>query len=235
MQAGDFLVDARLVRKERNLGREPRAVYFHIAEQRRDSLVEFDAVFLDDDWRAHRNLVGERFHRVRAVAQVNAEAFAFLLAHHEKVVDRAGDGCVQQREKRVAVLVRLANVGNVRQAQCRGEGEVVSQREGFVRLSCRRDKRREQGHVDLNRSCVAAEVAIVHKHVHMSARKAGGECGTDRIFQKRKVTGQTHADIEIAVVDALELNRHFAPVRGRASFAVTCHAVHLFVTPKSQL
>ena len=110
MQTGDFLVDARLVRKERNLCREPRAIYFHIAEQRCDALVELDAVFLHNDRRTNRDLVGQRLHGIRAVVQVNAEAIAFLLAHDEKIVDRAGDCAVEQRHECIAVLVRLANV-----------------------------------------------------------------------------------------------------------------------------
>ena len=78
----------------------------------------------------------------------------------------------------------------------------------------------------MNAARILAMVHIIDEDVHMPARQPLCHARAHSVVQKRDGPRKAEGNIQKTMIDALDLDRHFAPVLADKPAAVAGHALH---------
>ena len=221
----DLLGDGAAVGHDRHLHQKPGLVHLGVAQQLDHRGAQTLAVFVHRLGVSGLDLAGHALDGVHLLGKIPLHGLALAAAHGHQLIK----GRVQRREHqpghRVPILFGLGHHQHVGHPGDGHQAAVVLQfpagqlaQGAAVGVKQRMIRRDGLG--------VHAQVAIGHEHVHMAPVQPGGNRLAGRVLQKHQVPWHAKGQVQKAVIDALELNRHLSPVDFAVAAAVSRHAQH---------
>ena len=143
-------------------------------------------------------------------------------AHIQRQIQRPHE----QRANRVLVLLGGFHRQHIRHVHIIRKRKIVFHAERLAQFARRLPIGFRKLHIHMNAARILAMVHIIDEDVHMPARQPRRHTRAHNVVQKRDGPRKAEGNIQKTMIDALDLDRHFAPVLADKPAAVAGHALH---------